>query len=500
MSLVCSISGFAPEEPVLSPGGYVFEKRLIMKEIEGNGKCPITGQHITKEDLLDIHTSKVTKPRPLTASSVPGLLSLFQNEWDALMSETFALRSHLDKVRNQLSQSLYQHDAATRVIARLLRERDTARQKVAQLQQQLAHLPDASARWGAAAEPGISEELMGAMQEKSKELLAGRKKRHVEGVPKAEDMKTLKCTGSHPLHSSTLRGVKCVDIDPNNDHVIATGGVDGVVCLFDIQKKRTLAKLQGHMKSVNCVKMHPRSSAVLSCSHDKTIRIWNASDPYSYFTGHTITKHTKEVLDLSIHPLGGYFVSSSADNSWAFYEIDSGKCLRSTSNLNCEYRCLGFHPDGMILGGGGSDGGVHIWDLKAASTFRAALTGHDGPVTAMSFSENGFYMATASEDGTVRFWDLRKSLSFQTIKTEDGKAANNVNFDFSGQYVAVASTNLSIYNFESRAQVGNTVTLYDNSDVMTDAKFGPKALYVVGTSMDRDVRIWETQQQQDNDK
>ena len=53
------------------------------------------------------------------------------------MTETFELKSHLDTTRKQLSHALYQHDAACRVIARLLRDRDGARAQVAQLQDDL---------------------------------------------------------------------------------------------------------------------------------------------------------------------------------------------------------------------------------------------------------------------------------------------------------------------------------------------------------------------------
>ena len=39
------------------------------------------------------------RPRPTAATSVPGLLALFQNEWDALMLETHTLKEHLAATR-----------------------------------------------------------------------------------------------------------------------------------------------------------------------------------------------------------------------------------------------------------------------------------------------------------------------------------------------------------------------------------------------------------------
>jgi pre-mRNA-processing factor 19 len=130
--VVCTIP-VDPQDHRLIDSGTVYEKRIIEAYISENGTEPTTGEELAVEDLLDLRTSRTVRPRPPTLTSIPSLLGVFQEEWDALALETYTLKQNLVQTRQELSTALYQHDAAVRVIARLTRERDEAREALSKV-------------------------------------------------------------------------------------------------------------------------------------------------------------------------------------------------------------------------------------------------------------------------------------------------------------------------------------------------------------------------------
>ena len=179
---ICSLSGNIVEVPVISKkSGHMFEKRLIEKHIEATGQCPITGTELTKDDLLDVKTTKATKPRSSSSSNIPSILSTLQSEWDTLMLETFNMKQQLDLGRQELSHSLYQHDAACRVICRLIKDRDESRNLLANIKIDIDNAQQEEENFVGEEfdNMGLYKELLDRMNEIFQTMSANRKKREI---------------------------------------------------------------------------------------------------------------------------------------------------------------------------------------------------------------------------------------------------------------------------------------------------------------------------------
>lgn len=99
--------------------------------------------------------------------------------------------------------------------------------------------------------------------------------------------------------------------------------------------------------------------------------------------------------------------------------------------------CCQFHPDGHIIGVGGKDGQIKIFDVKTGQIATAFET--DDTVQSLSFSENGTWLASASQGSTSVFiWDLRKAPGQAKVKViEYGSAISEVAWDYTAQYLAI---------------------------------------------------------------
>lgn len=406
MSLICQISNEVPENPVVSPkSGAIFERRLIEKYIKENGTDPINGEELKEDDLIELKVPTLIKPKPPAFTSIPAILKSLQDEYDAVMLNSFTIRKQLLVARQELSHSLYQHDAACRVIARLNNELSAAREALATLKPQHEFN-------GRQDNGNISDEIndpafIEKLQSNASALTSDRKtrtKKLQKDLLKSDQMKEFKTVNSFTgLHSASSPGLLCLDISPADDQLLLTGGNDKLAIVFNREREQVIATLTGHSKKVSSVIMHPNSTSAITASSDATIRVWNIQKAE---TDVILKPHNGPITAISLHPLNDYLLSASTDEQWAFSNLITGKCLLKLGDTTHEHALTAaqFHPDGMILGCGTSDSLIKIWDLKDKQNV-ANFPGHTGKISALRFSENGYYLATAADDG-VKIWDL----------------------------------------------------------------------------------------------
>ncbi|SOV03164.1 probable PRP19 - non-snRNP spliceosome component required for DNA repair [Ustilago sp. UG-2017a] len=529
--MFCAISGEPPKVPVVSKkSSLVYEQRLIQKYINDNGKDPVTGDTLDLDDLIEIKSNpKTAVPRPPQHSSIPSLLTSLQNEYDAIILETFTLKKHYDNLRQELAHALYANDASARVIARLLNERDQAREALANIQGTIGAGPSSSraaqdvemadsapAENGSAASGSklpsdVVEIIDSTAQRLSSQRKAKSKRKAPEGYATQASVAEFAEVQSLPsMHHAKPAGVSCLTLSADGN-VLVTGGNDKNVQVYDRKQDQVLATLKGHTKRVTRVAVTGTSDApigseaaseettlpdyVVSASEDGKVKVWAPSGAKGakaqvYALSSTINAHKGEVTGLDIHPSGAFFGTAGRDGTLTVRNLsDSAVIIRLEAGLEDVYESFAFHPDGQLAATGTSSGAIRIWDIKAGSNASSLQTELPGRVSSLHFSENGYYLAAGSDEGkNVEVWDLRKltAVGKLVIEEEGSTGVSAVKFDPSLQLLAVATDSVSVYANKSWNHLAKLQGTANLTGLAWDHRDGK----IVVSSLDRTVRTF----------
>lgn len=207
------------------------------------------------------------------------------------MLESFKLRQQLDLTRKELATALYQHDAACRVIARVVRERDEAFQmlnayktgngssadhsastsnNVATSAPTAAAMSNMDVDEGDNGERGVSAEIVAELNSVCKSLSAGRKQRKVsDQLQSKDDMMLLEESQSYSPHkNASIRSVLV------REGFAITGGDDRAIVVTDLASGRSKCKISGHTGAVSALAAAAGSSGLIfSGSDDKSVRV-----------------------------------------------------------------------------------------------------------------------------------------------------------------------------------------------------------------------------------
>ena len=179
--------------------------------------------------------------------------------------------------------------------------------------------------------------------------------------------------------------------------LLAAGGDNKIILIWDVEQKKLVARLRGHTQTVRALAFSPDGTLLASGAGD-AIRLWNIPDQKQ------VTALEKESGAVTFSPDGTLLASVRRDeiNLWDVHTKEQVGTLRFpiSSPLNT---CIAFSPDGNWLAGAGD--GVQLWNVAKREKV-ATLRGHTGWIRSVSFSQNGKWLASGSRDGTVLLWEV----------------------------------------------------------------------------------------------
>lgn len=166
-----------------------------------------------------------------------------------------------------------------------------------------------------------------------------------------------------------------------------------------LMKQSLIAACRGHEGDVNCAAFSPNVKLLATGGQDKTIRLWDAG------TGQQralLEGHTDAVSVVEFSPNGELLASGGKDGRIHFWNVATRTSMAMTTSKTA-IRCLTFAPEGKLLAAGDEEGIVRILGVEKAKP-NAVLTDHAGTVFCVAFNRKGDLLASGGNDKVIRLW------------------------------------------------------------------------------------------------
>jgi WD40 repeat protein len=232
-----------------------------------------------------------------------------------------------------------------------------------------------------------------------------------------------------------IDGINSVAFSPDGQ-LLATGGLEPMVRLWDPATGQQLRALPGHTDRIMSVAFSPDGQLLASASWDPMVRLW---DPATGQQRRVLTGHTDDVCSVAFSPDGQLLASAgSGEKTVRLWNPATGQQLRVLTSPKMMLSVV-FSPDGRLLATGGVDKRVPLWDPATGQQFRA-LTGLLGP---LAFSPDGQLLAAAGADKTVQLWDPATGQQLRVLTGHTGLVSAGA-FSPDGQLLATGGADQTV--------------------------------------------------------
>jgi WD40 repeat protein len=193
----------------------------------------------------------------------------------------------------------------------------------------------------------------------------------------------------------------------------------------------------GHNRAVMASAYSRDGSLLATGGYDQTIRLWNVG------TGamlRSLAGHKAGVTGLIFSPDGGTLISvarttysTHADNRICLWDVKTGELKKAFEGaVTGSANAIALSADGKLLAGGGGsyDKKIRIWNLQSGELV-ATLQGHSGAVESLAFSRAGRLLASGAggSDTSIRLWDTQTGQVKNMLKGHD--PGGIISLDFS---------------------------------------------------------------------
>jgi autophagy-related protein 16 len=248
---------------------------------------------------------------------------------------------------------------------------------------------------------------------------------------------------------------QCTSVRYNhNGTLIASGGTDGIIRVFDARGAGNRASLRSSNDSIMCVTFSADENYLLATGNDQSARVWSMKQRKVL---HALIGHSSKIYAGTFTLDSENAITGSHDRTIRIWDLQrDGTCSQTIlCHSSCNSLALSNHEN--YLASAHLDSHLRFWSVKTGELMHDAENVHTQQATAVEFSRDGLLAVSTSRDNTVKVLDLRTWKVLKTMENTGKEVYRNlVNwnravFSPDGQYICAGSAtgNLFIWNSDT---------------------------------------------------
>jgi len=226
----------------------------------------------------------------------------------------------------------------------------------------------------------------------------------------------------------------------------------GQLLVYEWQSESYILKQQGHFDSMNTLYYSPDGSRLVTGSDDGRIKIWDVASGFCLMT---FNEHSAPVTQVQFARKGQVLFSSSLDGTIRAFDLIRFRNFRTfTATSRIQFNCLAVDPSEEVIVGGSQDSfEIYVWSVQTGNLLDS-LTGHEGPISCLSFGQENSVLASASWDKTVRIWNIfSRNQTVEPIEVQSDVLCISMRPDCKELAVSTLDGHIAVYDIEDAKQL-----------------------------------------------
>ncbi|XP_006893907.1 PREDICTED: transducin beta-like protein 3 [Elephantulus edwardii] len=281
--------------------------------------------------------------------------------------------------------------------------------------------------------------------------------------------------------------------------LLATGGCDGAVRVWDVVQHYGTHHLRGSPGVVHLVAFHPDPTRLLlfSSSVDTAIRVWSLQDKLCLAV---LTAHYSAVTSLVFSTDGNTMLSSGRDKICTVWDLRSHQSTRTVPVFESVEAAvllpeesmpeLGVKFPGLHFLTAGDQGSLRVWEAASGQCVytQPQPPGPSQQLTHCTLSHATGLLLTATADHNLLLYEAR---SLQLRKQFAGYSEEVLDVRFLGpedSHIVVASNSPCLKVFE--LQTSACQILHGHTDIVLALDVFRKGQLFASCAKDQSIRVW----------